>query len=169
MWPGKKLLFMGGEFGQRTEWNHDGSLDWLRLQEPEHEGLRLLVRDLNKLYAGDPILSANDFRPEAFRWVNCHDGDHSVLSFVRLDEAEKAAYLVVGNFTPVTRTRYVVGVPYRGHWKEILNTNSAYYGGAGFGNHGGRQATTAQADGYEQSVSLTLPGLTTLIFRWQAK
>ncbi len=169
MYPGKKLLFMGGEFGQRTEWNHDGSLDWPRLQEPEHEGLRLLVRDLNKLYGGDPILSANDFRPEAFRWVNCHDGDHSVLSFVRLDEAEKAAYLVVGNFTPVTRTRYVVGVPYRGHWKEILNTNSAYYGGAGFGNHGGRQATTAQADGYEQSVSLTLPGLTTLIFRWQAK
>ena len=169
MYPGKKLLFMGSEFGQRGEWNHDTNLDWHLLQEPEHEGLRVLVRDLNKLYTGDPVLSANDFRPGAFRWVNCHDGDHSVISFLRLDENRKTAYLVVGNFTPVTRTRYAVGVPFPGHWKEVLNTNSAYYGGTGFGNHGGKKTTAALADGYEQSLNLTLPGVSTLIFKWTAK
>lgn len=169
MYPGKKLLFMGCEFGQRGEWNHEAGLDWPLLQEPEHAGLRALVRDLNKLYTGDPVLSANDYRPGAFRWVNCNDGDHSVISFLRLDEAQKTAYLVVGNFTPVTRARYQVGVPYRGYWKEVLNTNSTYYGGTGFGNHGGKQASTALANGYEQSLSLTLPGVSTLVFKWTAK
>ncbi len=169
MYPGKKLLFMGCEFGQRGEWNHETGLDWPLLQEPEHEGLRVLVRDLNKLYTGDPVLSANDYHSSAFRWVNCNDGDHSVISFLRLDEAQKTAYLVVGNFTPMTRSRYLVGVPYRGHWKEVLNTNSTYYGGTGFGNHGGKQTSTALANGYEQSLSLTLPGVSTLVFKWKAK
>jgi 1,4-alpha-glucan branching enzyme len=169
MYPGKKLLFMGSEFGQRGEWNHDASLDWGLLKEPEHEGLRSLVRDLNKLYTGDPVLSATDFRPGSFRWVNCNDGDHSVISFLRTDEAGKAAYLVVSNFTPLTRTRYNVGVPHHGYWKEVLNTNSTYYGGTGFGNHGGKQSSTALADGYEQSLGLTLPGLSTLVFKWTAK
>ena len=169
MYPGKKLLFMGSEFGQRGEWNHDTNLDWQLLQEPQHEGLRALVRDLNKLYAGDPVLSASDFRSSAFRWVNCHDGDHSVISFLRQDEAQLTAYLVVSNFTPLTRTRYTVGVPHAGHWKEVLNTNSTYYGGTGFGNHGGKKTTTALADGYEQSLTLTLPGLSTTVFKWVAK
>jgi 1,4-alpha-glucan branching enzyme len=168
-YPGKKLLFMGSEFGQRNEWNHDASLDWNLLQEPEHEGLRALVRDLNKLYTGDPVLSASDFRSSGFRWVNCNDGDHSVISFARMDEAGKSAYLIVGNFTPMTRTRYNVGVPHAGYWKEVLNTNSTYYGGTGFGNHGGKQSSTQPADGYENSLSLTLPGLSTLVFRWTAK
>jgi len=169
MYPGKKLLFMGSEFGQRAEWNHDVSLDWHLLQEPEHEGLRSLVRDLNKLYTGDPVLSANDFRSGGFRWVNCNDGDHSVISFLRMDEAGKSAYLVMGNFTPMTRTRYTVGVPHQGYWKEVLNTNSTYYGGTGFGNHGGKQSSTQPADGYENSLNLTLPGLSTLVFKWVAK
>jgi 1,4-alpha-glucan branching enzyme len=169
LYPGKKLLFMGCEFGQRNEWNHDASLDWHLLREPEHEGLRHLVRDLNRLYTGDPVLGGSDFRPGGFRWVNCNDGDHSVISFLRLDEAGKSAYLVVSNFTPMTRTRYTVGVPHHGYWKEVLNTNSTYYGGTGFGNHGGRQSSTALADGFEQSLSLTLPGLSTLVFRWAAK
>ncbi|MBL9215242.1 MAG: 1,4-alpha-glucan branching protein GlgB [Opitutaceae bacterium] len=169
LYPGKKLLFMGSEFGQRGEWNHDAGLDWALCAQPEHEGLRLLVRDLNRLYTGDPVLGQSDFRAAGFRWVNCHDGDHSVISFLRLDEGQKAAYLVVGNFTPVTRTRYAVGVPYAGYWKEVLNTNSQYYGGTGFGNHGGRASATVPADGYEQSLSLTLPGLSTLAFKWTAR
>jgi 1,4-alpha-glucan branching enzyme len=157
---------MGGEFGQRSEWNYDSGLEWHLLQHPEHEGLRALVRDLNRLYVSDPVLSTTDYRPESFRWVNCTDGDHSTISFLRLDPAGRSAYLVVGNFTPVTRTRYNVGVPQRGYWKEVLNTNSSYYGGAGFGNHGGRPAVTMPADGYEQSLSITLPGLSVLVFRW---
>jgi 1,4-alpha-glucan branching enzyme len=169
MYPGKKLLFMGCEFGQRAEWNHDAGLDWHLLSEPEHEGLRHLVRDLNKLYTSDPVLSCTDFRPSGFRWVNCTDGDHSVISFLRVDEGQKSSYLVVCNLTPMTRTRYVVGVPQAGYWREILNTNSTYYGGTGFGNHGGKQSATARADGYEQSLSLTLPGLTALVFKWAAK
>ena len=169
LYPGKKLLFMGSEFGQRGEWNHDAGLDWQLLQQPEHAGLSQLVRDLNHLYTGEPILGCSDFRPGGFRWVNCTDGDHSVISFLRLDDAQKVAYLVVSNFTPLTRTRYTVGVPYHGYWNEVLNTNSQYYGGTGFGNHGGRQSTTQLADGYEQSLSLTLPGLSTLVFKWTAK
>jgi 1,4-alpha-glucan branching enzyme len=169
LYPGKKLLFMGGEFGQLAEWNHDASLDWGLLQEPLHEGLRLLVRDLNKLYTSDPVLSARDFSAAAFRWVNCADGDHSSLSFLRLDEAQKSAYLVVVNFTPLTRNRYQVGVPYAGYWREVLNTNSTYYGGSGFGNHGGKQTSAALADGYEHALQLTLPGLSTLVFKWSAK
>jgi 1,4-alpha-glucan branching enzyme len=169
LYPGKKLLFMGGEFGQPSEWNHDVSLNWGLLQEPQHEGLRLLVRDLNRLYTSDPVLSARDFCASAFRWVNCTDRDHSCLSFLRLDEMQRTAYLVVVNFTPLTRTRYDVGVPYAGYWREVLNTNSTYYGGTGFGNHGGKQSSTTLADGYENSLQLTLPGLTTLVFKWSAK
>jgi 1,4-alpha-glucan branching enzyme len=168
-YPGKKLLFMGSEFGQLAEWNHDASLDWHLLKEPEHDGLRACVRDLNKLYTSEPVFSANDFRSAGFRWVNCNDGDHSVISFLRLDEAGKSAYLIVGNFTPLTRTRYTVGVPHAGYWKEVLNTNSTYYGGTGFGNHGGKQSATVPADGYDNSLSLTLPGLSTLVFKWTAK
>jgi len=168
MYPGKKLLFMGSEFGQRSEWNYDIGLEWQLLQEPEHEGIRLLVRDLNRLYLGDAALSTTDFRPDAFRWVNANDGDHSVISFLRVDPTGKGAYLVVGNFTPMTRTRYTVGVPHLGYWREVLNTNSSYYGGSGFGNHGGRPAATSPADGYEQSLSLTIPGLTVLVFKWTA-
>jgi 1,4-alpha-glucan branching enzyme len=168
MYPGKKLLFMGSEFGQRSEWNYDSGLEWDLLRQPEHEGLRVLVRDLNRLYVGDPVLSTNDYRPESFRWVNCTDGDHSCISFLRTDPAGKVCYLVIGNFTPLTRTRYTVGVPHRGYWREVLNTNSSFYGGAGFGNHGGRHTTTALADGFEQSLSITLPGLSVLVFKWSA-
>jgi 1,4-alpha-glucan branching enzyme len=167
-YPGKKLLFMGGEFGQRSEWNYDGALEWHLLQNAEHEGLRVLVRDLNRLYTSEPALSATDFRPESFRWVNAGDGDNSTISFLRLDAEGRTAWLVVGNFTPVTRTRYTVGVPHRGYWREVLNTNSSYYGGAGFGNHGGRPAATTPADGFEQSLSVTLPGLSVLVFKWSA-
>jgi 1,4-alpha-glucan branching enzyme len=165
MYPGKKLLFMGGEFGQRTEWNHEGSLDWHILAEPEHKGLQALVRDLNQLYTRDPGLSGGDFNPAGFRWVNCNDGDNSVLSFLRFDAAGRPAFLVVGNFTPVVREQYRVGVPEAGFWTEVLNTNSAYYGGTGSGNLGGCATEAVGSDGHAQSLLLSLPGLSVLVFR----
>ena len=166
-YPGKKLLFMGGEFGQNREWNHDASLDWHLLDLPEHKGLQSLVTDLNRLYTGDPVLSHNDFNPAAFNWVNCTDSDQSVISFLRLDPAfAHEAYLVVGNFTPITREGYHVGVPGPGFWQEVVNTNSSYYGGSGFGNYGGVDALPKPADGRTHSVVLTLPALSTLVLKW---
>ena len=167
-YPGKKLLFMGGEFGQTSEWNHDRSLDWHLLQYLDHSGVQKLVRDLNKLYTGEPAFSTGDFNPETFRWVNCTDGDDSVISFLRIDPASRTTFLVVGNFTPVTRAGYRVGVPQGGHWAEVLNTNSAYYGGDGIGNLGGCESSAMPCDGQGQSLLLTLPGLSTLVFKWTA-
>lgn len=166
-YPGKKLLFMGGEFGQWGEWNHDAALDWHLLERPEHRGLQLLVSDLNRLYAGEPAFSGGDFDPRSFRWVNPNDAESSVLSFLRLVPGDDAVvYLVVGNFTPVTRGGYRVGVPRAGHWREVLNSAAAVYGGAGEGNLGGRDTDALPADGCGQSLALTLPGLSTLVLRW---
>ncbi len=165
-YPGKKLLFMGAEFGQWREWNHDASLDWHLLDRPEHRGLQHLIRDLNRLYAAEPAFSAADFSPASFRWANANDGDNSVLSFLRLGPDGLPAFLVVGNFTPVTRSGYRIGVPQAGHWREVLNTNARLYGGAGFGNDGGRDTEAIPADGCEQSLALTLPGLSTIVLRW---
>ena len=165
-YPGKKLLFMGGEFGQRTEWNHDASLDWHLCEKPEHAGIRTLVRDLNRLYAAEPAFGAHDFAPASFQWVNCTDGDNSVISFLRRVPGGDAVFLIIGNFTPVLREAYRVGVPQAGRWEEVLNTNSAHYGGEGTGNHGGRDSDDTPSDGHAQSISLTLPGLTTLVFKW---
>ncbi len=166
-YPGKKLLFMGGEFGQWREWNHDASLDWHLLEQKPHRGLQTLVRDLNRLYTGEPVLSAHDFDHRNFSWVNANDGDNSVLSFERADPEGKCVFLVIGNFTPVTRTAYRVGVPHAGFWSEVMNTNAEVYGGAGFGNYGGQTAEAVPCDGREHSLSLTLPGLSTLVLRWQ--
>jgi 1,4-alpha-glucan branching enzyme len=167
-YPGKKLLFMGGEFGQTSEWNHDKSLDWHLLQYLDHHGVQSLVRDLNRLYTGEPVFSTGDFNSETFRWLNCTDGDNSVISFLRLDPAGRTAFLIVGNFTPVTRAGYRVGVPHGGHWAEVLNTNSKYYGGDGIGNLGGCESSAMPSDGQSQSLLLTLPGLSTLVFKWSA-
>ncbi len=165
-YPGKKLLFMGGEFGQWREWNHDTSLDWHLLEHAAHKGVQTLVRDLNRLYVSEPVLSAHDFDYRNFRWVNASDGDNSTLSFLRVDPHGSDTFLVVGNFTPVTRTDYTVGVPHAGYWTEVLNTNAEIYGGAGFGNYGGKQTEAGECDGFEQRLTLTLPGLSTLVFRW---
>jgi 1,4-alpha-glucan branching enzyme len=168
MWayPGKKLLFMGGEFGQAHEWRHDESLDWHLCQFMDHEGVRLLVRDLNRLYLAEPVLHANDFNAQGFRWVNCKDADSNVISYLRLDAMERTVFLVVGNYSGALRGGYRVGVPKAGFWAEILNTNSEYYGGAGQGNEGGRTTEGVSCDGLKQSLVLTLPPLTTLIFKW---
>ena len=170
MWayPGKKLLFMGGEFAQSQEWNHTTSLDWHLCQYMDHEGVRRLVRDLNSLYRSEPVLGANDFNPHGFRWVNCTDADANVVSYLRMDVKEDTLFVVVGHFGGAARP-YRLGVPRRGWWREVINTNSEYYGGSGLGNDGGRASTEEPRDGFTQSIELTLPPLTTLIFKWTAQ
>jgi 1,4-alpha-glucan branching enzyme len=167
-WPGKKLLFMGNDFGQSHEWNHAASLDWHLCQYQDHEGIRLLVRDLNRLYASEPALSRNDLNPQGFRWVSCNDAAASVIAWLRLDPLEQVIFAVVGHYTPVIRPGYRIGVPRRGFWKEVINTNSEYYGGSGQGNGGGRTTEDVAADGFKQSLLLTLPPLSTTILKWVA-
>jgi 1,4-alpha-glucan branching enzyme len=167
-WPGKKLLFMGNDFGQSHEWNHAASLDWHLCQYQDHEGVRLLVRDLNRLYASEPALSRNDLNPQGFRWVSCNDAAASVIAWLRLDPLEQVIFAVVGHYTPVIRPGYRIGVPRRGFWKEVINTNSEYYGGSGQGNGGGRMTEDVAADGFKQSLLLTLPPLSTTILKWAA-
>jgi 1,4-alpha-glucan branching enzyme len=167
-WPGKKLLFMGSDFGQTHEWNQAASLDWHLCQYHDHEGLRLLVRDLNRLYTGEPVLSCNDFNPQGFRWLACQDADASVFAWLRLDSFEQTMFAVVGHYTPVIRPSYRLGVPRRGFWKEVINTNSEYYGGSGLGNDGGKTTEDVAADGFSQSLLLTLPPLSTTMLKWTA-
>jgi 1,4-alpha-glucan branching enzyme len=169
MWayPGKKLLFMGSEFGQAQEWNHDSSLDWHLCQYMDHEGIRRLVGDLNRLYAAEPALGANDFNPHGFRWINCLDADANLIAYLRTDPGEQSLFAVVGHFGGATRS-YRIGVPRRGWWREVINTNSEYYGGSGLGNDGGRNTDDEARDGYTQSIDVRLPPLTTLIFKWTA-
>ena len=166
-YPGKKLLFMGSEFAQSDEWRHDQSLEWHLCQYRDHEGVRLLVRDLNRLYTSEPVLNSNDFNSQGFRWIAAHDTHANLIAYLRLDAQERVLFLVVGHFGGGgPRENYRVGVPRRGLWKEILNTNSEYYGGTGLGNGGARMAEDVPADGLSQSLSLTLPPATTLIFKW---
>ena len=156
-WPGKKTLFMGCEFGQSSEWRYDDALDWHLLQYIDHHGISDLVRDLNRIYAAEPVLAESDHLPERFQWVNCDDAENSVLSFLRLSGEDCGDYLVVGNFTPVHRPGYRVGVPADGHWKEVLNTNAAEYGGDGSGNGGGVGAEPTPWDGRPHSLLVDLP------------
>ncbi|HKJ74753.1 MAG TPA: alpha amylase C-terminal domain-containing protein, partial [Alphaproteobacteria bacterium] len=167
--PGKKLLFMGGEFAQESEWSHDHSLDWHLLVEADHAGMQHLVRDLNHLYRQVPALHELDCEAEGFAWLDCHDQDDSVLSFLRRSADGSDAAVVVCNFTPIVRQNYRVGVPFSGAYHEILNTDSTYYGGSDVGNAGSVEAEPVPAQGQPHSVSLTLPPLATLILRPTAK
>ncbi|WP_299962485.1 1,4-alpha-glucan branching protein GlgB [uncultured Roseobacter sp.] len=166
MWghPGKKLLFMGCEFAQGIEWNHDGSLDWHLLDAPEHRGIQTLVRDLNTLYRDTPALYARDASPDGFDWVEENNSDQSVFAWVRKGTEADAPMLVVSNFTPVAREARRIGVPEAGHWVERLNTNSEFYGGDGRGNMGGVDSDEVAASGRAQSIEITLPPLSTLFF-----
>jgi 1,4-alpha-glucan branching enzyme len=165
--PGKKLLFMGGEFGQEREWNHDMSLDWHLLADPLHRGLQSLVRDLNRLYRELPALHEGDCDPAGFEWVEAGDADNSVFAFLRRDRAGGLA-LVVCNFTPVPRRHYRLGVPMPGRYRERLNSDAALYGGCNLGNAG--EVTTSPPGSHRRphAVELTLPPLATLIFEWIA-
>ena len=166
MWthPGKKLLFMGCEFGQQREWSHDGQLDWHLLDQAPHAGLSLLIRDLNLLYRGEAALHRLDAMPEGFAWVDATDSDQSVLSFLRYDAGRQNIALIVCNFTPMPRHDYRLGVPRSGVWRERLNTDATVYGGSGLGNGGAATAEKIASHGHAQSLSLTLPPLATLIF-----
>jgi 1,4-alpha-glucan branching enzyme len=162
--PGKKLLFMGGEFGQRLEWNHDTALEWFVLEHAEHAGVQRWVRDLNRLYRGEPALHQIDFDARGFEWIDCEDREASVLAFLRR-AADGSAVAVVCNFTPVARPNYVVGVPAAGRWRELLNSDARDYGGSGMGNFGGVEAAPVGAHGRPFSLTLTLPPLAVLLFK----
>jgi 1,4-alpha-glucan branching enzyme len=168
MWaqPGKKLLFMGGEFGQWSEWNHDSQLDWPLLDFDSHARLRALVGTLNHLYRTEPALHAGDAQAETFEWIDCHDAEKSVLSFLRKGPSEEGTLLILCNFTPVPRENYRVGVPFAGHWKEILNTDAPDFGGSGMGNYGGADTVPIPLHGRLYSLTVTLPPLAVLFFRW---
>ena len=161
MWghPGKKLLFMGGEFAQRREWQHDESLEWQVLQYPLHAGMQRWVRDLNRLYRDTPALYELDFSPEGFEWVDCNDSESSVITFLRKDRNKGGVVLVVCNFTPLVRENYRVGVPRGGVWHERLNSDAPVYGGSGQGNLGAVEAAPLASHGHYHSLTLRLPPL----------
>ncbi|HEV2286484.1 MAG TPA: alpha amylase C-terminal domain-containing protein, partial [Steroidobacteraceae bacterium] len=164
MWthPGKKLLFMGGEFGQRREWQHEESLEWHVLDLPLHAGVRRWVRDLNRLYRETPALYELDFSDAGFSWIDCDDADVSVISFLRRDRSGGVA-VVACNFTPVPRERYRIGVPHGGRWHERLNSDAADYGGSGQGNLGSLDAAQIPAHGHGFSLHLRLPPLAVVV------
>jgi 1,4-alpha-glucan branching enzyme len=165
MWthPGKKLLFMGGEFGQKREWQHEGSLEWHVLQYPLHEGLRRWVRDLNHVYRATPSLYQRDFTPDGFQWIDCNNNDQSVIVYLRRGHDPADVALIACNFTPVPRDNYRIGVPHGGWWRERLNSDAADYGGSGIGNFGGLEASPLSSHGMTHSVALRLPPLAVLV------
>lgn len=163
--PGKKLLFMGGEFGQWHEWNHDVSLDWHLLQHAPHLGLQRWVEELNRLYRSEPALYERDCDSAGFAWIDCNDSDHSVLSFLRRGRSTSDLLLVVCNFTPVLRQNYRVGVPRGGFWQEALNSDAEDYGGSHQGNLGGFEASPVSSHGHFHSLNLTLPPLAIVFFK----
>ena len=170
MWthPGKKLLFMGCEFAQGAEWNHEQSLDWHQLEHPMHAGVQRLVKDLNALYRESPALYQRDFTPEGFEWVDHHDAERSVISFIRRGADANSLVLVVCNFTPAVQHGYRVGVPQPGIYRERINTDSAHYGGSNVGAPFGEiTAEPVPWMGRPQSLHLALPPLATVVFSWQ--
>ena len=167
MWthPGKKLLFMGGELGQRREWQHEESLEWHVLQYPLHHGVQSWVADLNRVYRAQKALHERDFAADGFAWVDCTNWEESVISFLRYGRHRDDAVLVLCNFTPVPRHDYNVGAPRGGQWEEILNSDALDYGGSGMGNGGRVEARPFGAHGHFHSLSLTLPPLAVLVLK----
>ncbi len=169
MWayPGKKLLFMGGEFGQSSEWSHESSLEWHLLdQGPYHRGMSSLVRDLNRLYREERPLHQLDHDPAGFLWMDCRDRDQSVIAFVRFALEPGQLLLCACNFTPVPRREYRVGVPRAGRWAEVLNTDSAHYGGSNLGNSGEVRSEPVPWHGQPHSIRVTLPALAAVWLRF---
>jgi 1,4-alpha-glucan branching enzyme len=163
--PGKKLLFMGGEFGQWAEWNFGKSLDWHLLQYPPHQGHQKWVEDLNHLYRAEPALHQLDFDAAGFEWIDCNDAMASTLLYIRKASSTPDMFLMCCNFTPVVRELYRAGVPRGGYWKEVLNSDAGIYGGSGQGNAGGIQAEPVAAHGRPFSLAVTLPPLAIVVFK----
>jgi 1,4-alpha-glucan branching enzyme len=168
MWghPGKKLLFMGQEFGQTSEWNFNESLPWWLMDHKPHQGLQAFVRDLNAAYRNLPALHARDCESEGFRWIVVNDEAQSVMAFLRLGAENDPPVAVVCNFTPVPRHAYRIGLPHAGNWREALNSDADIYGGSNMGNLGGVVAEERPAHGYGASAVLTLPPLATVFFEY---
>ncbi|MCO4849046.1 MAG: 1,4-alpha-glucan branching protein GlgB [Yoonia sp.] len=166
MWthPGKKLLFMGCEFAQPEEWNHNSELNWTAAEQPANKGIQRLVQDLNALYCKTPALHVKDCEPDGFAWLG-GDAVQSTLGYARYGGDGDAPVVIMCNFTPVERLRYRLGVPEAGFWEEVLNTDAAIYGGENRGNLGGQSTTDIAADGHQQSLTLTLPPLSVVILR----
>jgi 1,4-alpha-glucan branching enzyme len=163
--PGKKLLFMGQEFGQWREWNHDRSLDWHLLDDPMHAALKRFVQDLNAHYQAEPALHQVDFEPVGFRWIDCNDNENSVVSIVRYARDRSDHVVMVFNFTPVSRHEYRIGVPDAGWYAELLNSDAEIYGGSNLGNGGSVATEPVAAHGFDQSLRLVIPPLGCLLLK----
>jgi 1,4-alpha-glucan branching enzyme len=163
--PSKKLLFMGGEFGQWREWYHEEGLDWHVLQFPYHAGMQRWVQNLNQAYRREKPLHELDFEPQGFQWIDCNDTEQCTLSFIRQARSTREMVLIVLNFTPTPRYNYQVGVPKGGFWRELLNSDFEEYGGSGHGNFGGMDAVPFEVHGRHYSLTLTLPPLGALFFK----
>jgi 1,4-alpha-glucan branching enzyme len=167
--PGKKLLFMGSEFGQWGEWRQAGSLDWHLSSDPRHGGLQKFVEDLNHLYRREPALYEVDFEPTGFEWIDCNDHESSVISLVRRGRDTNDWVAAILNWTPIVRYDYRIGVPEPGYYKEILNSDASYYGGSNVGNQGGVMSEDIPAHGHPHSLKLTLPPLAALFLKRGAR
>jgi 1,4-alpha-glucan branching enzyme len=165
--PGKKLLFMGGEFGQRREWSHEASLEWHLLQYQPHDGLRQWVTDLNQFYRSQPALYQLDFEPAGFEWIDTSDAFHSIFSFIRKGRSAGDMAVVVCNFTPEAHFNYDIGVPLPGNWQEVLNSDASKYGGSGQGNPQALQASNKGMHGRAHAINITIPPLATIFIKRQ--
>ncbi len=162
--PGAKMIFMGGEFAQRHEWQHDYSLDWHENNNPDHQGIQRVVRDLNKFYKDHPALYENNFSSEGFEWINADDAAHSVIAWIR--KAEDEQLIFIANFSPVVWNNYRVGVPKLGFYQEVFNTDNLYYGGSDQLNAGRLETSPIPYNGKTHSLSLTLPPLGMIILQF---
>ncbi len=162
--PGKKLHFMGMEFGQWKEWNYEGSLDWHLNDYEPHKGLQFFVKDLNSVYKRFPALFEKDFSEEGFRWIDANDAHNSILSFIRYNDQKKQPVLVIANFTPVPRYNYRIGVPDDSQWSEILNSDAKQYGGSGMGNFGSVDSNPVPYHGENHSINIVIPPLGIVMF-----
>ncbi|MDP2654774.1 MAG: 1,4-alpha-glucan branching protein GlgB [Candidatus Omnitrophota bacterium] len=163
--PGKKLLFMGGEFGQRAEWNHEHSLEWHLLQYAPHQGLQMLAKDLNAFYRREPALYEHDFDPHGFEWIDIADWQRSLLSFIRKGNNPQETILAVCNFTPTPKENYRLGVPEAGYWRELFNSDAKEYGGSGMGNKGGVGSQPVPYQNRPHSIAITIPPLAAVFFK----
>ena len=170
MWthPGKKLLFMGGEFAQRNEWNHDQGLDWHLLEDDAHRGVSLLVRDLNRLYRSEPALHQCDCSPEGFEWIDYSNDSQSIFAYVRWDRNRRNAMVAVVNMTPTPHSEFELGMPLAGYWQEVLNTDSEHYGGSNMGNFGGLHTREGSRHGQPCHLKMSVPPLATTVLKCPA-
>lgn len=163
--PGKKLIFMGGEFGQRNEWDCNSQLQWELLQYPEHQGIGALLKDLNRLYMNDPAMFENDTSWASFQWIDFSDYEGSIVSFIRWDKKREGCLIFVFNFTPVVRHKYQIGIPFQRTFMEIINSDSIHYGGSNVGNRGSIYAINTPLHSLPAKINITLPPLGFLVLK----